>query len=281
MFIAVVDSGGIARAAEGLNVAKSAVSRRLSQMEARYGVRLIDRRPRVWSVTTAGQELYQRASRMVADADDLDSDFSHAGQSLSGPLTISVAREFGLAFLKPALFEFRDRHPEIDMTIDFDDRRVDLERENYDMAVRITGDMPSGLVAKHLGTSRHGLFVSPTYADTRALPTVVEDLSAHPLLHYGSARRAEWRFEAGVKTRKIAFQPALNSNCGPFLLDAAVRGLGIARLPDFLSEEAVRQGSLLPVLPELRIADWGDLPRLLRQPSPQPPHARVDRGAER
>ena len=84
LFVSVVDEGSIARAADALGIAKSAVSRRLQQLEDRYEIKLVDRQPRNWEVTKAGQELYQRAVAMVADADDLDSDYLHASRSLSG-----------------------------------------------------------------------------------------------------------------------------------------------------------------------------------------------------
>ena len=118
LFLKTVDSGGIARAADEMGIAKSAVSRRLARLEERYGVRLIDRQPRVWEVTSAGQELYQRATSMVADADDLDADFLHLGHAPKGPLSITVAREFGLTFLKSTLFQFSQNHPQIDLLID-------------------------------------------------------------------------------------------------------------------------------------------------------------------
>ena len=122
----VVDSGGIARAAEEMNIAKSAVSRRLVHLEDRYSVRLIDRQPRIWEITNAGQELYQSASHMVAEVDELDADFLQVGHTLKGPLSITIAREFGLAYLKPTLFRFAQDHPNIDLTIVFDDWTVDL-----------------------------------------------------------------------------------------------------------------------------------------------------------
>lgn len=256
LFVSVVDSGGIARAAEEMNIAKSAVSRRLGLLEDRYGVRLIDRQPRVWEVTTAGQELYQRASRMVADADELDADFMHASHSLKGPLSITIAREFGLSFLKPALFAFMESHPEIDLTVDFDDRTVDLERENYDMAVRITEGDLGGLVALKLGTSRHGLFASPRYVAEHGHPTKLEQLTKHPLLHYGAAKRATWEFMCEGKKKAVRFQPALNSNSGPFLKDAAVQGAGIVRLPDFIATDPLESGELVPILAESEIAEW-------------------------
>ena len=256
MFVTVVDSGGIARAAEVLGIAKSAVSRRLRQLEDRYDVRLIDRQPRTWQVTTAGQELYQRASVMVADANDLDADFMHTAQSLSGPLSITVAREFGLSFLKPTLFAFMKTHPQIDLTVDFDDRTVDLDNENYDLGVRITTGNLAGLEGHSLGTTCHGLFASPSYAKKNGLPTALYDLTQHPLLHYGSARRASWEFVCDGKKKHIAFQPALNSNNGPFLLDAALNDMGIIRLPDFMVSERIRGGDLVPVLPECKITPF-------------------------
>ncbi|WP_284166058.1 LysR family transcriptional regulator [Frigidibacter sp. SD6-1] len=157
LFVKTVDSGGIARAAKEMGIAKSAVSRRLAQLEERYGVRLIDRQPRVWVITTAGQELYQRAVPIVAHADDLDADFLHVGHAPRGPLSISIAREFGLTFLKPILFQFAEDHPQIDLVIDFDDRTVDLDAENYDLAVRVTASEMKGFNCHRIGTTRHGV----------------------------------------------------------------------------------------------------------------------------
>ncbi|WP_238704895.1 LysR family transcriptional regulator [Parasedimentitalea marina] len=250
MFVTVVENGGIARAADVLGIAKSAVSRRLGQLEDRYGMKLIDRKPRHWDVTAAGQELYQRASDMVADADDLDEDFTHTGQSLSGPLSISVAREFGLSFLRPALFAFIKAHPQVDLTVDFDDRTVDLENENYDLAVRITAGELAGLECYALGTTRLGLCASPSYVERAGLPLSYTDLKHHQLLNFGSSRRARWEFRCNGKLQHVDFQPALNSNNGPFLLDAALSGEGIFRAPDFLMSKALQSGGLIQVLPE-------------------------------
>ncbi len=257
LFLKTVDSGGIARAADEMGIAKSAVSRRLAQLEERYGVRLIDRQPRVWEVTTAGQELYQRAVSMVADADDLDADFLHLGHAPKGPLSITVAREFGLTFLKPMLFEFAEDHPQIDLLIDFDDRTVDLDAENYDLAVRVTATELKGLNCHRIGTTRHSLFASQGYADTKGLPESVDQLSDHPLLHYGGARRATWEFEEEGKKRSVSFRPALRSNYGSFLVDAALQGAGIIRLPQFVVEEQATAGRLVPVLEHLKHRDYG------------------------
>ncbi len=257
LFVTVVDEGSIARAADHLGIAKSAVSRRLAQLEDRYDVRLIDRQPRNWEVTNAGQELYQRATSMVTDADDLDADFMQTSTSISGPLRVSIAREFGMSFLRPTLYAFMQAHPQIELTIDFDDRTVDLENENYDLAIRITSGNLTGLSNKRLGTTCHGLYASPNYIARHEQPVDPSELAQHALLHFGSERRAKWVFGHQGKKQAVAFQPALNSNYGPFLLDAGLNGLGILRLPDFFVEDAIRAGKLVQILPECDFPDFG------------------------
>ncbi len=257
LFVAVVDQGGIARAADTLGIAKSAVSRRLGQLESRYDVRLIDRQPRNWEVTKAGQELYQRAHAMVADADDLDADFMHAPVSMDGPLRVSIAREFGMSFLRPTLYAFLRAHPGINLTVDFDDRLVDLDAENYDLAVRITSGALEGVENMRLGTTCQGLFASSTYTDMHGAPDSPNELCAHALLNYGAERRARWDIGFRGKMHAIEFQPTLNSNSGPFLMDAAINGLGIVRLPDFIAAEAVRARNLVAILPESDFPEYG------------------------
>ncbi len=258
LFALVVENRSLSRAAERLHIAKSAVSRRLNLLEARFGSRLIDRGPGTWELTPTGLELYQRAVRVVNDVDDIESDFVDAKHHLAGPLTISVPRDFGIAFLNPALIAFKARYPDIQLTADFDDRTVDLSRENYDFAIRVTPKIDAGIVAKKIGASEHQLCASPAYLDANGVPEKLEDLLQHPLLYFGTARRAKWEFVGeGGKPESITFQPSLNSNSGDFLLKAAEQSLGIARLPDFLSEQAVASGFLVPVLPKVAVRQWG------------------------
>ncbi|MBL4740236.1 MAG: LysR family transcriptional regulator [Sneathiella sp.] len=256
VFIDIVNGGGIARAAGAMNIAKSAVSRRLKLMEDRYDVQLVDRRPGVWEVSAAGQELYQRALRVLTEADEIEADFTHARQSLNGPLSVSIPREFGLEFLQPVLLDFATRHPETQLTVDFDDRRVDLERENYDLAIRIAEEADPNLTMKKLGESQHRLYASIAYADENVLPETIETLTDHSLLHYGSGRRATWEFDTETGKQTFEFQPTLNSNSGHFLLEATRFGRGIARLPDFIASNACARGELIVVLPNARMSYW-------------------------
>ena len=258
LFALVVENRSISGAAEKLHIAKSAVSRRLQLLEQRYGTRLIDRTPGIWDVTATGRELYQRAVSVVNDVDEIESDFTDSDHNLAGALTISVPREFGLEFLKGSLLTFAQRHREIQLTVDFDDHPVDLARENYDFAIRITPKLESNLLARKIGFTRHQLCATPAYLQDKGTPTTIADLHDHALLYFGTARRAQWDFlgPAG-KPESIEFQPALNSNNGVFLIQATLQGLGIARAPDFITSRLIESGELVPVLPELTVPDWG------------------------
>lgn len=258
LYTVVVDEGSVTRAAITLNIAKSAVSRRLALLEDRYEAKLIERGPGSWKVTETGAELYHRAMRAVGEVDEIDADFLSVSAKLSGPLSVSVPRDFGLGYLNEALMSFKIKYPEIILAVDFDDRVVDLDRENYDFAIRITGAQELNTSANCIGTMEHVLCASPNYLDIYSTPANLEDLRNHNLLYFGTARRGTWKFISDKgKTTQLEFSPYLNSNSGLFLLDAAVKGLGISRLPDFIVKQAVDGKKLLQVLPELKQPGWG------------------------
>lgn len=258
LFVHVVERGGISKAAEKLRIAKSAVSRRLGLLEERYGSRLIDRTPGVWNVTASGRELHQRAMRVVGDVDEIEDDFANASTNLAGPLSISVPRDFGVAFLIDTLITFKERYPEIQLTVDFDDRTVDLSRENYDFAIRIAPEAKGENSEVRIGSVRHGLYASQTYLEMHPEPLTLEELRAHKLLYFGTARRAIWDFVTdNGKPQPFEFQPFVNSNSGVFLLEATLKGLGIGRLPDFIASNALAKGLLIPVLPRVSEPDLG------------------------
>ena len=179
--------------------------------------------------------------RAVGEVDEIDADFLTASANLSGPLCVSVPRDFGLAYLSETLMSFKIKYPEIVLAVDFDDRVVDLDRENYDFAIRITGAHEDNNSANRIGTMEHILCASPNYLDIHSTPESLDDLRNHQLLHFGTARRGTWNFISGKgKVTPLDFSPYLNSNSGLFLLDATVKGLGITRPPRFYRERGGR-----------------------------------------
>ncbi len=257
LFLLVVENGSISKAAEKMRIAKSAVSRRLGLLEERYGTRLIDRTPGVWDITETGRELLQRAKRVVGDVDEIEDDFVNTSADITGPLTISVPRDLGAAFLNNTLIAFAERYPEIQLTVDFDDRTVDLTRENYDFAIRIAPEAKGGNSGIRIGTVHHGLYASPQYLEAHPEPRTFDDLRTHQLLYFGTARRAVWNFVTDKgRQQSFEFQPFLNSNSGVFLLEAALKGLGIGRLPDFIASGALAAGHIVPVMSSISVPDW-------------------------
>lgn len=258
LFVQIVESGSITSAAQKMHIAKSAVSRRLALLEQRYATRLIHRKPGHWEITSTGNELYQRAVEVVNDVDEVEHDFTESAQSLKGTLIVSVPREFGQSFLNPALMAFKTRHPEIQLMVDFDDRKIDLARDNYDFAIRITSDLEPNLVGDRLGSIRHQVFASASYLARRGTPVQLADLKHHDLLDHSATRRSSWSFKNSKGKRQIVeFQPSLNSNSGTFLLEAAKKGMGISRLPDFICQSSLETGELTPILTDLTSPEFG------------------------
>ncbi|MDA9979943.1 LysR family transcriptional regulator [Yoonia sp.] len=252
LFVQIVEQGSVSKAADKLNIAKSAVSRRLGLLEDRYDAALIQRKPGQWAITDVGKELYQRALGVVSEADALDGDFAQTPHTVEGSLSISVAHEFGLTFLSPALIRFQKQHPDIQLNVTFDNRPVDLSQDNFDFAIRITTEVFENASAKRIGQSRHGIYASTGYLETHGTPMTAKDLKQHKLLYFGTTKRGEWAFqEADGRTTKITFKPVLGSNSGVFLSDAVRRGAGIVRLPDFVCQALVDSGEIVPVLENL------------------------------
>lgn len=251
LFVQIIDAGSISKAADRLNIAKSAVSRRLSLLEERYETSLISRAPGNWEITNTGRELYQRATNIVQEMDEIDGDFLSTSAVVEGPLAVSVPREFGIAHLTPHLIAFKEKYPQIRLTVDFEDRKIDLTRENVDMVIRITGALEPGIETTKIGSVRHRLIASRKYLESRPPIRCLKDLSEHHILNFGSNRRTTWTVALRTgKPETIEFQPFLNSNNGMFLMSAVEAGLGIARLPEFVYRDRTSSAELSEVLPD-------------------------------
>ena len=257
LYVQVVEQGSISKAASNLRIAKSAVSRRISILEERYSSVLIDRTPGNWEITKVGLDLYQRSRALVAEFEEINEDFTSLHAQISGPLNISIPRDFGLNYLRQKLFEFQGKYPNIKLSIDFDDRFVDLETENYDFAVRITAQADNKHISKRIGAIRRYLCASPEYLSLNGTPQNLEDLQAHSLLHYGNTNRGNWTFQTSDRKEKsIKFSPTISSNSGQFLGEAALNNIGISMLPDFIADKYIDTGQLKTILPQFFLSPY-------------------------
>ena len=257
LYVQVVEQGSISKAASNLRIAKSAVSRRISILEERYSSVLIDRTPGKWEITKVGLDLYQRSRALVAEFEEVNEDFTSLHAQISGPLNISIPRDFGLNYLRQKLFEFQGKYPNIKLSIDFDDRFVDLETENYDFAIRITAQADTKYISKRIGAIRRYLCASPEYLSLNGTPQNLEDLQVHSLLHYGNTKRGNWAFQTSDRKEKsIKFSPTISSNSGQFLGEAALNNIGISMLPDFIADKYIDTGQLKTILPQYSLSPY-------------------------
>lgn len=253
-FVRIVETGGVGAAAERLDLAKSVVSRRLKDLEARLGVRLLQRTTRRISLTETGRAYYERCVRILADLDEADQVAAQEHGTLRGRLRIAAPLSFGIMHLGPAVHEFLGANPEIAIDLDLNDRRHDLVDEGFDLAVRIGSLEDSSLIARKLSPVRHVVCASPDYVARHGAPDRPEDLADHQSLRYTNVpdRRIWcWTDEHG-REQSVAMPSRLAANNGEMLIEAAEAGLGVIIQPLFLVYRKIEAGRLEVLLPEVR-----------------------------
>lgn len=256
VFLCIAEEGSFSGAAHALSLSKSAVSKHVAALEDKLGVRLLNRTTRQVSLTEEGRIYLGRAARILEELEEAAAAVGSMKAEPVGTLRVSVALSFGLRHVAPALPEFLSRYPRLSVDLDFSDRFVDLVDEGVDVAIRI-GELPeSELVARRLATARILLVAAPAYLDARGRPRRPADLAEHTcLLYRGQVGPRYWGLGGESKPRDtVRVDGPLIANNGDALKTAALAGLGIARLPNFLLDDALERGELCEVLPEYRPA---------------------------
>lgn len=247
MFVQVMESGSFTAAADTLDVSKSAVSKAVSRLEDRLGVRLINRTTRKLSLTEAGEGFLDRASRALADLADAEAEVTEHADQPRGRLRVTAPSYYGAAILTPRLGEFRERYPQIQLELELSNRFVDLVAERMDVAVRMSAPRDSSLVMRSLGRIPMVAAASPDYLERRGRPESPEDLGGHDCLVYSlQDRPRDWVFgssEAG--TRTIAVTGCFQSNDDHALRQAALEGFGVLRMPKLFLADELASGRLV------------------------------------
>lgn len=251
-FVAVVDHGGFSAAAERLRIAKSAVSRRVNQLEERLGTRLINRTTRKISLTESGRDFHAQASQILDDIVEAEQSVTDHHVHLKGTIRLSAPLSFGVSYLTTALSLFLQQHPDIQLEVDFDDRQIDLVKEGFDMTVRATEMADSTLIARRITCVRMLTCASDAYLQQHPPPKHPAELNAHTGLEYSLLpRRRGWQYidPAG---QPVFAEPRVCVRCnnGDSLVTMAQAGLGVVHQPTFILREAIMSGSLRVLLPE-------------------------------
>jgi len=250
-FVRIVEAGSISQAAEQLGLAKSGVSRRLTELESRLGVRLLNRTTRRSSLTDAGKTYYEGAVKLLSDVAELDALVAHSEASLEGRLRLAAPLSFGLGHLTPAIEEFVRAHPGVVVDIDFSDRQIDLVAQGVDLAIRIAELRDSSLKARRICPIRLMLCASPGYLERCGTPQSPDQLARHEVLLYDIGGGPVLKLADGRGgERPLPVHPHLVANNGDFLRDMAISGHGIVLVPTFIAWRAVALGELVPLMRE-------------------------------
>lgn len=257
-FAAVVDAGSFVRAAEALNASKTAVSRLVSELEARLGVRLMQRTTRKLSLTDEGAAFHARCKELLAGVEEAEAEITaHAGEVV-GQLRINVPVSFGLMHLAPLWADFLRQHPKVSLEVSLVDRFVDLVDEGYDLAIRIARLPSSSLVSRRLTSTRMVLCASPEYLRQHGHPTVPADLARHPVLSYSLLATGDsWEFDGPEGRVSVKVTPRLQSNNGETCIAAALRHQGVILQPSFLVAQHLASGALVELMPQYRSIELG------------------------
>lgn len=255
-FVTSVEKGSFSAAAEHLHVTGSAVSKSVSRLEARLGSRLLERTTRSLALTDAGHAYYQTCIRILEELAEAEAVLAAHRTIPSGRLRLAVPNTFGRLGVMPLLMPFCQQHPEVELSLTFSDRFLDLFEEGIDVAVRIGGatDLPASLGCRYLG--REKMFcASPAYLAQTGTPRSQEELLRHRAILYervdGSTKPWLFATEGGqMNWRAVPYRMALGD------VDAQVQavcaGLGVAQAPTWLIREPLRRGELVVILPELQ-----------------------------
>lgn len=252
-FVAVADAGGVSPGARRLGVSKSIVSRRLFRLEEQLGVQLLARTTRGAALTEAGVTFRDHAARVCAEIDLARDSILPAGD-LHGQLRIAAPLSFGTTHLAPVLAQLARRHSLLNVFTCYSDRFVDIVGEGFDCAVRVGYLSDSNLIARRIGPIHGRLVASPEYIKEHGAPEAPDELIRHQALLQGTEA---WYFMDGDKKVAIRAQGRFKADNGAALAAAAIAGLGIAVLPDFLIEAAMASGTLVPVMSRYPVPEAG------------------------
>ena len=253
VFCKVIETQSFTQAANQQNISVAMASKLVSQLEEHLKTRLLQRTTRKIVPTEAGMLYYQRCQAILLDLSEADSSISNMATSLQGNLLISVPRDFGLLYISPNLPKFIEFHPNLHVEIEFEDKRVDLVAEGYDLALRIGYMQDSSLVARKISSSPMHFVASPSYLEARGTPFTPDDLEYHQgLLYKSSLNQVHWQSTKANQIQRYKIQSKVVSNNGMALLEMTKAGLGISNSPSFFVKDALASGELVEILSEYK-----------------------------
>ncbi|AYZ64290.1 LysR family transcriptional regulator [Burkholderia multivorans] len=253
-FLLAVERQSITESARRLGLSKSVVSKRISDLERTLGVQLLMRSTRNVVPTDAGMIFYEAASESMRRLIDVAEEIAEQSHGLCGELRITAPVSLTRLWLGPAIAQFAAAHPHLRVTLETDDRIVNIEAERFDVAIRSARLSDSTLIARRIAACERVVVCSPGYLEHHGRPDAIDQLLEHRCLNYTHASPSQtWSFESPngpAKPQTICPAGAFLANNSETLRDAALQGIGIAMLPAYVAAPALRDGRLVRLLPD-------------------------------
>lgn len=245
VFAEVVDAGSLSAAAQRLGVSKASVSRSVALLERSLGAQLLRRTTRRMSLTDVGEVFLARCQRLVEEVEEAEQSVGELQSEPRGTIRLAAPMSFGHREVAPRLPAFLARHPKLRIHLDLTDRFVDLVREKFDLAIRVSERLvESSLVQRRLCPLTLAVCAAPSYLHRRGTPREPEELRDHECLSYGPTTTT-WSFSRG---RRIEVSGVMTIDNGDALRQVALAGHGIVYLPTFLVADDLRTGRLVSIL---------------------------------
>ncbi|MBW8910465.1 MAG: LysR family transcriptional regulator [Sphingomonas sp.] len=257
IFVGVVARGGFARAADALHTSPANVTRYVAELEAHLGTRLLNRSSRRFSLTEAGEALYERARNIIEEVGEAEAVATATAAGARGRLRINAPLSFGIRHLAPLWPLFMAQWPDIELDIILGDRLVDIVEEGFDLAIRISRGGSQSHFARKLATSHNIICASPDYIARNGAPSLPMDLGRHRCIVYSyTAMAEEWSVtDDASKVHDVRVRAAMNVNNGDTAREAALAGQAITWQPTFLIGDDLRAGRLVRLLPGYNLPD--------------------------
>ncbi len=249
-FVETAQAGGLAAAGRKLGLSRAQISKLILGLESRLGVKLLYRNSRAQSLSAAGAAYLERALDVLAMVDEADQAAGSLQAEPAGLIRFNAPMSFGTIRLAPILPEFLQRYPQIELHVELDDHQLDPVEHGFDLTVRIAALDDSSLIARKLCQVRRLVCASPGYLAAHGTPGRPADLGQHQCIVYGASAAAhQWAFHGPAGVETVAVNGQFSANNGDVILEAALAGIGIIALPDFLIEGDLAAGRLKPLLP--------------------------------
>lgn len=251
VFQQVVDSGSFSQAGQALNMAPSSIARNIDSLEAKLQTSLFKRSTRQLILTEEGEYFLKQATKLVDDADQLVTDMRRSNQKPQGRLRISVFESFGNVVIAPLIPAFLARYPDIQLELDLDNKVVDLNSENIDIAIRIGQPQDSNLKARNLLTNKTLLVATPDYIQQHNAINTPLDVATHNCLSISHERQTvQWNFKQHKQQQQVAVRGNFTSRGGSALLNVALQNGGLLLLSEWMVKPYIKTKELTEVLPE-------------------------------